>query len=134
MKRSARQIQMVILACAASAGAHAALVPEHLEHERALGVAFGAAAVALVLSVVTLTARPESALARSATALLLAALIAAYLVNVTTGLPGLAGEAEAVDALGFATKLVEVLGLAFVLQLHSIDGRRRASAVKEVPR
>jgi hypothetical protein len=35
-----RSVTVVVAACAASAGAHAGLVPQHLAHEPRLGVAF----------------------------------------------------------------------------------------------
>ena len=113
---------MAIAACAASAGAHAALVPEHIADERALGVAFIAATLALAGAAVLLIAAPGSSSAPGAVALLLAALIGAYCLNVTTGLPWLADTPEPVDGVGIATKFVEALGLVFALQLNPTIG------------
>jgi hypothetical protein len=115
---------VVIAACAASAGAHAALAPEHMNHERALGVAFVAAALALSVATVQLIVAPGSSGASHAVVLLLAALIGAYWLKVTTGLPWLADTPEPVDAVGITTKLVEALGLVFALQLNQTRGGR----------
>jgi hypothetical protein len=45
----ARRVTVVIVVCAAAAGAHAGLVPTHLDHEPRLGIAF-VAATALLLA------------------------------------------------------------------------------------
>jgi hypothetical protein len=66
--------------------------------------------------------RPDDATVSTATALLLAALIGAYAVNVTTGLPWLSGGPEPVDLVGLATKAVEGVGLLFSIQLAPIKG------------
>lgn len=58
----------------------------------------------------------------TATALLLAALIGAYAVNVTTGLPWLSDGPEPVDLVGLVTKSVEGVGLLFSIQLTAIRG------------
>src|SRR5688500_8064175 len=110
-------IAIVVTACAASAGAHAALIPTHLQHQQALGVAFALAAAALVVASAALTVRPHSTVAARLAALVLFALIAAYALGATTGLPWLADEAERADAVGVATKAVEAIGLLFALQL-----------------
>jgi hypothetical protein len=122
---------VVVAACAASAGAHAALVPAHLGHEPALGLAFVAAAVVTLAVSAVLTFRPDSAAAGHLAALVLAALIAAYAVSVTTGIPALADEPEPVDLVGLATKAVEALGLVFALQIHPTMGGRGSLTQKE---
>ena len=108
---------VVVSACAASAGAHAGLVPSHLEHQPALGASFAAAAILALAVAGGLTLRPSSAPLACLAILLLTTLIAAYALSVTVGVPWLADEAEAVDAVGLATKAVEALGLVFALQL-----------------
>jgi hypothetical protein len=118
----ARRVAVLIGVCAATAGAHAALVPTHLEHEPRLGIAFVVATALLVAAAVALAYRPDDATVATATALLLAALIGAYAVNVTTGLPWLSDGPEPVDLVGLATKAVEGIGLLVSLQLVRIKG------------
>ena len=95
---------VVILACAVSAGIHGALVPGH-------GVSFAVAAVALAGLVVWLTLRPGSRPALAAAALTLGGLLGAYALTVTTGLPLLHPHPEPVDGLALATKAIEAAGL-----------------------
>ena len=76
---------LVIVACAISAGIHAALAPGHLAEGMAAGVAFGVSAAMLAG--------------------------AAVLLVVTTGLPLLHPEPEPVEALALFTKAVEAIGL-----------------------
>jgi len=101
---------VVILACAVSAGIHAALVPGH-------GLAFVAATVLLAFSVLVLTLRPASLLALAAAATVLAGLLGSYALSVTTGLPFLHPQPEPIDGLALATKAIEVVGLAAALVL-----------------
>jgi hypothetical protein len=110
---------ILVAACAASAGAHAGLIPDHLAHEPALGASFVAATVVTLFAAGWLTARPSSTTAAYLAALVLAALIVAYALNVTVGIPWLTHSPEPVDAAGLATKAVEALGLVFAL-LHLI--------------
>jgi peptidoglycan/LPS O-acetylase OafA/YrhL len=121
-RSSPRTATVLVATCAASAGAHAALVPAHVRDQRALGVAFALAAAALLAVVAALAARPDSRTTRPAAAAVLASLIGAYAFSVTTGIPWLAGSPEPVDVVGLATKTVEALGLAFALRLSSHDG------------
>ena len=115
----------VIAALAASAGAHGALVPAHLVEEPRLGVAFAVAAILAVAASVMLAMRP-SGVAVWAAALLFAGLIAAYAINVTTGLPWLSDGTEPVDAVGLATKAAEAIGLSLALHLTLTTGGRRS--------
>ena len=116
----ARRVTVVIVVCAATAGAHAALVPGHLEHEPRLGIAFLGATALLLAAAVALAYRPDDTTVGTATALLLAALIGAYAVNITTGLPWLSDGPEPLDIVGLATKSVEGIGLLFSFQLAPI--------------
>jgi hypothetical protein len=125
---------VAVFACAASAGAHAGLVPEHLREAPRLGAAFVVSVVLLALAGAALTIRPRSRRVAQATALLLAGLIAAYAAARTTGIPLLAPEPEAADGVGLATKLVEAAGLACALWLSQPAGGLRSSASQEVPR
>jgi peptidoglycan/LPS O-acetylase OafA/YrhL len=104
------RVDIVILACAVSAGIHAALVPDHFGEGTAAGVGFVVATVLLALLAVTLTRRP-SQLALVATILVFAGLIVSYALVLTTGLPVLHPDVEAVNGLALFTKAVEALGL-----------------------
>jgi hypothetical protein len=126
-----RPVGVVVAMCAASAGAHAALVPQHVEHELRLGVAFVAATAVLLAAAAALTYRPDDATVAQTTTVVLAALIAAYAVNVTTGLPWLSDGPEPVDLVGLATKSVETIGLLFSIHLAPIMGRRGLLIHKE---
>jgi peptidoglycan/LPS O-acetylase OafA/YrhL len=126
--------RLVVFACAASAGAHAGLVPEHLREEPALGVAVLVAAVLLLAAAAALSIRPTSAGVARAAALLLAGLILAYAASRTTGLPVLQSEPEGVDPVGVGTNLVEAVGLVLAIWLSQPVGGRRSPTVQEVTR
>ncbi|MDQ3823846.1 MAG: hypothetical protein M3321_11480 [Actinomycetota bacterium] len=102
---------VVILACAVSAGIHGALVPGHLAEGTGPGLGFAAATAALAGLVVWLTRRPASRPALAAAAATLAGLLGSYALATTTGLPVLHPEAEPVDGLALATKAIEAVGL-----------------------
>jgi hypothetical protein len=102
---------IVILACAVSAGIHGALVPDHLDESTGAGLGFAVATVVLAALVVWLTRNPASALALAAAAAVFAGLLGSYLLATTTGLPLLHPDPEAVDGLALATKTIEALGL-----------------------
>ena len=100
----------VILACAISAGIHAALAPEHFRETTAAGAGFVASTVLLAALAVVLTRRPSEA-AFAATALVFAGLIGSYVLAVTTGIPGVHPDVDPVEGLAVATKAVEAVGL-----------------------
>jgi hypothetical protein len=102
---------IVVLACAISAGIHAALAPEHFAEGTAAGVGFVVSTVLLTVVAVALTLRPGDAVALAAAAALFAGLLAVYALVVTTGVPVLHPEPEPLDGLALFTKLVEALGL-----------------------
>ena len=102
---------LVILACAVSAGIHGALVPGHFAEGTGPGVGFAAATAALAGLVVWLTWRPASLPALAAVAATFAGLLASYALATTTGLPLLHPDPESVDGLGLATKAIESVGL-----------------------
>ena len=108
---------IVILACAISAGIHGALVPDHLDDGTAAGLGFAGATILLAALVVALTLRPASALALAGAATVLLGLLGGYLLATTTGLPVLHPEPEPVDGLALATKAIEAAGLLAALQL-----------------
>jgi drug/metabolite transporter (DMT)-like permease len=114
--REAIERDVVITACAVSAGIHAALVPDHLAEGTAAGVGFAVAAGLLAAAAVSLTRR-RSATLLAATAALLVGLLASYAFAVTTGVPVLHPDAEPVDGLALFTKAVELLGLAAAADL-----------------
>ncbi len=102
---------VVIIACAISAGIHGALVPGHFDEGTGAGLGFAAATVALAGLVVWLTWRPASASALAAAAVTFTGLLASYALATTTGLPVLHPGPEPVDSLAVATKAIEAAGL-----------------------
>ena len=100
--RQAIERDVVITACAVSAGIHAALVPDHLAEGTAAGVGFAVAALPLAVAAAALTRRWNATLLAAA---------------VTTGVPVLHPEAESIDGLALFTKAVELLGLAAAADL-----------------
>jgi hypothetical protein len=106
-----------VIACAISAGAHAGLIPAHMEEERVMGLAFLVAVNLLVTVGIALAVKPASVAAARCAAVLFAGLIATYVVAVTTGLPGMTDGPETVDAIAVVTKAVEAIGLGAALQL-----------------
>ena len=112
---------VLIAACAISAGIHAALAPEHLAEGAAAGAAFAASAALLACLAVALTRFP-SPLVLAATAATFGGLIVAYAFAVTTGLPGLHPEPETLDGLALFTKAVELTGLAAATDLLRLRG------------
>jgi hypothetical protein len=122
-----------VFTCAASAGAHAGLVPAHLNGEPRLGVAFLIAVVLLVAAATTVAARSRDRRITSAAGLLLAGLMLAYLGSRTTGIPVLDPEPEALDTVGIATCAVEALGFLVAFWLLQPVGRHaRPSHTQEV--
>jgi hypothetical protein len=108
---------VVILACAVSAGIHAALAPDHFNEGAGAGLGFVAATVALAGLVVWLTARPTNQLGLAAAAVVFVGLLASYAFAVTSGLPLLHPEPEPVGGLALGTKAIEVVGLAAAASL-----------------
>ena len=101
---------VVVLACAVSAGVHGALAPVHFAEGAGAGAGFVTATLLLAALAVALTVSPSPyPLAGAAT--VLAALLGSYVLATTTGLPVLHPEPEPVDALALATKAIEALGL-----------------------
>ena len=102
---------LVIVACAISAGIHAALAPEHFRESMGAGVGFLAAAVILAAVAAALTRRPGSAFLLGVAAASFAGLLGSYALAATTGLPLLHPEPEPVTGLALFTKGVEAVGL-----------------------
>lgn len=108
---------IVIVVCAASAGIHAALAPEHFSESSAAGVGFAASALVLAALAVVLTLHPENSLATTAAAIGFVGLLASYALAVTTGVPLLHPEVEPVAGLALATKATEATGLLAAVSL-----------------
>lgn len=126
---------LVVLACAASAGIHAGLVPQHLREEPRLGVSFALSVMLLLAAGAGMALRPLDPRIARAAALLLVGLLAAYIASRTTGIPLLAPTPEVLDAVGIAAVAVELAGLAAAVWLAQPIGRRpRRPALKEVTR
>jgi uncharacterized protein YjeT (DUF2065 family) len=102
---------LVIVACAISAGIHGALVLGHFDEGIGPGAGFLAATVLLAAFATAITLLPASELAVAGAAFVLAGLLASYLLATTTGLPVLHPHPEPVDGLAFATKAIEAGGL-----------------------
>lgn len=123
----------LVVACAVSAGIHAALTPEHLREEPAAGIGFLVSTVLLAALAVALILRPASRAAAAAAAAVLAGLLVAYALAVTTGVPLLHPDVEPADGLGLATKAVELVGLAAALLLVS-PGRPESRLTRLQPK
>jgi apolipoprotein N-acyltransferase len=126
---------MLVFTCAASAGAHAGLVPAHLDGEPQLGAAFLSAVVLLVAAAIALAAHPEDRRISSAAGLLLACLMLAYLASRTTGIPVLDPDPEALEGVGIATNAIQALGVLVALWLiHPLSRPARLTDLQEVSR
>jgi hypothetical protein len=106
---------LVVFACAASAGIHAALVPEHLREEPRLGVAFALAVVVLLATAAVVALKPIDRGAARLAAGVLGGLVVCYVASRTTGIPLLDPEPEAADAVGVSAVAIELAGLVFAL-------------------
>ena len=110
---------VVILACAVSAGIHGALAPAHFAESAGAGVGFVASSILLAALAVVLTVRPASSVPLAGAALVFAGLLGSYALATTTGLPLLHPQPEPVDGLALATKAFEAVGLVTALNLLS---------------
>ena len=124
---------VVLIACAASAGVHGGLVPAHLDENLWLGVAF-AGGVGLLLAVTVSLARTGDPRRLGApAAAVLAALIVAYSLSRTVGLAPLEGHVEPIDAIGVLTQGVQAAGLVAALLLCHPNGGASARAARREP-
>jgi len=109
MTSAGGRINIVIVACAISAGIHGALVEQHFREGTGAGIGF-VAATALLFAVAFALTRKPSETAFVAAAAISIGLIAAYGLAITTGVPVLHPDVEAVDGLALFTKVVEGIG------------------------
>ena len=116
MTRPVLQRDGLILACAISAGIHAALVPAHLEEGRAAAGGFAVGAILLGALAIALTYRATPGLLLAAGALM-TGLLVSYALAITTGVPVLNPDVEPVEGLALFTKAVEIAGLAAAADL-----------------
>jgi hypothetical protein len=121
---------VVILACAISAGIHAALVPDHVDEGAGVALGFAVATVLLGAFAVALTLQPARVLVLTGAAAFLAGLILSYAFAITTGLPVLHPDPEPVDGLALATKAIEIAGLVAALDLVR-RGRQAVAATAQ---
>ena len=108
---------VVILACAVSAGIHGALAPEHFEEGAGAGMGFVISTVLLAALAVVLTVRPASSVPLAGSAIVFAGLLGAYALATTVGVPLLQPEPESVDGFALGTKAFEAVGLVAALHL-----------------
>jgi peptidoglycan/LPS O-acetylase OafA/YrhL len=102
---------LIAVACAGSAGVHAALVPSHLREGNApLAAALAVVAVGLAVVAVAVSSPAHDGWAPPAAVVLLGAIAVAYALSRTSGLPGLVVDPEAVDLAGVLTTVTEALG------------------------
>jgi disulfide bond formation protein DsbB len=127
-----RARELLVFALAASAGAHAALVPAHAAEGAAVAALFALAAAAAGATAVVLDRRRDRAPLALA-AMLLAALLAIYAVSRTVAVWPLP-HAEPVDALGAMTKLCEAAGLLLALRLLQTSADGTPSAARPIRR
>jgi hypothetical protein len=120
---------LLIVACAISAGVHAALVRDHLHESIGAGGGFLAATVFLGVLIVVMTRRAESTVVVAGAAFVLGALLASYALATTTGMPVLHPDREPVDGLALATKAAEGVGLLLALDLLRRSSPLRAPQV-----
>ena len=100
---------VVVSICAASAGAHVALVPEHLGESLTLGLALALSAGSLALSALMLRNPRHDSWAPLTAGAVLGLTALAYALSRSTGLPWLIPHPEHLDALGLATSAAEVV-------------------------
>ena len=131
VRRRALERDVLIVTCAISAGIHGALVPEHLAEGAGPGGGFIASTALLAVLAVALSAGAGERAVFAAGAVL-AGLIVAYGLAISTGVPLLHPEVEPLDGTALFTKAVEALGLAAAITLvggpaHLLHPQERTS-------
>jgi peptidoglycan/LPS O-acetylase OafA/YrhL len=119
----------VTLACAGSAGVHAALVQPHLaEAGLPLGGAFAVAAGALAAAAIAARQPRHDPWSLLLATGVLTVIAASYLLSRTTGVPLLITHPEPFDPLGAVTTAVELTGAltgASLISVHALTSRAR---------
>jgi hypothetical protein len=130
--RAGIERDVAIVACAISAGIHAALTPAHFAESVGAGLGFLIAALGLAGLAVALTRRagPREL---SLTALTFAGLIGSYAFATTSGVPVLHPDSDPIDGLAFTTKAVEAAGLLAAAHLLR-RGRPAVAAIHPQPK
>jgi hypothetical protein len=105
----------VVFACAASAGIHAGLVPEHLREEPRLGIAFALAVLVLLATAAMGALKPSDRGVAGLAAAVLGGLVACYVASRTIGIPWLDPDPEALDAVGVSAVAIQLVGLVLAL-------------------
>lgn len=126
---SSSKRDLLIVACAVSAGVHAALAPAHFHEAFAEGAGFVGATVVLAIVAGALAFFPANAVVPLAAALVFAGLLVSYAFATTTGIPVLHPAPEPVDGLAVDTKAVELFGLVLAADF----GRRRVAGRVPLP-
>lgn len=129
LSRETLERHLLVVVCAISAGIHGGLVRERFEEGVGAGSGFLAATVLLAVAALCL-GRSAAPPVTGATALLLGGLLVSYGLVLTTGVPVLHPEVEAVDGLAIVTKAIEAIGLLAALDLL----RTRFASVLVIPR
>jgi hypothetical protein len=108
----------LVTVCAASAGLHAALVPEHLdEGGPLLAGAFALSAVLLAIAAGAVRAPRNDTWAPAFCLVVLLGVVVAFVMSRTTGIPVLMSEVEPLDVLGVATTAAEIVGAGLAVLL-----------------
>ena len=131
MRLAELRADVVILACAVSAGIHGALVPAHFDEGAGMGAGFVLATALLAALAIGLTRHAESERLLASATVVFLGLLTSYLVAVTIGLPVLQPSPEPVDGLALATKAIEAAG---VLSAWSLLRRPHASLALRQPK
>jgi uncharacterized membrane protein (UPF0136 family) len=124
-RRRVRLQNLAAVTCAAGAGVHAALVPDHFGESAALGIAFVVSTVLLAVAALAIRPPRHRWPVPVAVAVLLAGTALAYLLSRTSGIPWLITDPEEVDPLGVTISAVEVVG-AFAALLSLPTRHRKA--------
>lgn len=125
------RVGLLALAVAMSAGIHIGLAPEHLDEMPRLGYLFIVAAVAGTAIAIALILWPDDRRIAALAGFFCLGQVLAWVLFVTTRVPGVAGTPEPVEAIAVVSKAVEAVGwaLAFV-----VVGSGDAPVRKRAPR